>query len=99
MFNVDSKINIVIDLVIIIRINLNLNIFLLGLKFISGFNCKELLGIVVVGIIGGVIFLGFMIVYVDGFEIICEIVFKVRVNVFIKDKVECVFCENYFEVI
>lgn len=98
-FNVDSKINTVIDSAITTRINLNLNILLLGLKFISGLNRKELLGIAAAGIIGGVIFSGLMIVHVDGFETTRETAFKARVNALTKDKVECVLRENYFEAI
>lgn len=82
-----------------------LGVILSGVGFLGSFliNCVVLnfgvmIGIVVVGILSGIFFFS-VVIYdvVDGFEVVCENVFRVRINVFIKKDIKDILRKEYFE--
>lgn len=96
-FDVDNKIVLVIVLSVILS----------GVVFFGGvvmmciiFDFKILLGVVVFGLVGGLFCIVLIVLeFLDDFEIVCKKVYKVRMNVFIKEKIRFVLWIWYVDVI
>lgn len=84
-FDVDNKIFLVVVLCVILS----------GIVFFGSvvmiciiFDFSIVLGVVVVGVVSGLVcFVLIILEVLDDFEIVCKNVYKVRMNVFIKEKI------------